>query len=99
MDTLANGSTFIRGNICLNEYLEKDCQFKIFEDMIKICHTQSELNYTFNYSIHDPRIDILPRDQNKLSLTMSQNYEGSPHLFLRSLFGSQYDKYANTSNL
>ena len=30
MDTLANGSTFIRGNICLNDFQEKDCQFKIF---------------------------------------------------------------------
>lgn len=50
MDTLTNGSTFIKGTVCLADYQEKECQIKIFEDMIKICHAQSDLNYSFHFS-------------------------------------------------
>lgn len=30
MDTLTNGSTFIKGMICLGDFQEKECQIKIF---------------------------------------------------------------------
>lgn len=97
MDTLVSGSAFIRGMVCFNQYLEKECQFKIFEDLIKICHLQSELNYSFNYSSNEPRIELNSKDPTKVTLLFSQN-EPNLLVFIKNLFGHQYQQNGLSNN-
>lgn len=91
VDALSNRSAFIRGHIQVSDLAQKECQFKIFEDMIKICHCQSELNYTFNYCAYEPRFEIVARDATKLWIVFNNSMGNSPDPFLRALFGQSYE--------
>lgn len=90
MDTLSNRSIFIRGNILVSESLQKECQFKVFEDMIKICHCQSDLSYTFNYCVYEPRFEIIPQDSTKILILFHKGMGNVPDPFLQALFGHAY---------
>lgn len=42
--------------------------------MIKICHIYSEVNYSFDYSIYEPRIEAVARDALKLNIIFGERY-------------------------
>ena len=54
--------------------------------MIKICHCYSEANYTFNYSIYEPRIQMVQRDCTKVQIVFGERYQKECKKFLKEIF-------------
>ena len=53
---------------------EKECQVRLFEDIIKINHAYSETNYAFDYNIFEPRIECVSKDSCRMMISFSEKY-------------------------
>lgn len=59
--------------------------------MIKICHLQSELNFSFPYSTFDPRFEPNSKDPTRISIIFPQN-DINLQAFMRNLFGPGFEQ-------
>ena len=67
---------------------EKECQIKIMEDTLKISPIHSDLYYTFDYSILEPKFQVIEKDPTRLQIVFNQKYEKEAKKFINAVFSS-----------
>jgi hypothetical protein len=58
---------------------------------MKIMHCNSSVQYTFDYSLGEPRIEASPRELNKVIIHFNEKYDAEITSFTNSLFGREED--------
>lgn len=59
------------------------------EDKIRVSHSHSHHQYTFDYSMGEPRIEASPKEPQKVVITFGERHEFEVVPFIKNIFGNE----------